>query len=96
MVAGLVTLGLAVWRVSYFLVKEDGPGHVARSIREATGIEHDDAGEVVSYNDWTPLTCVFCASIWVAAVLAMLPRWTHTWLAASAIAVLVEQNRELV
>jgi hypothetical protein len=38
----LLALGLATWRVSFFLVKEDGPGLIARRIREWTGIEHDD------------------------------------------------------
>lgn len=90
----LLALGLATWRVAYFLVEEDGPGRVARRIREATGIEHDADGTVLAYNDYTPLTCIFCASVYVAAVLTLLPARVHTWLAASAVAVLFEQVRK--
>jgi hypothetical protein len=89
----LLALGLATWRVSFFLVKEDGPGLIARRIREWTGIEHDTDGNVVSYNDYTPLSCVFCTSIWVAAAMMLLPKSAHTWLAASALAVILEQDR---
>lgn len=89
----LLALGLATWRVAYFLVEEDGPGHVARKIRESTGIEHDRDGNVLAYNDYTPLTCVFCASVWVAAVLMLLPARVHTWLAAAALSMLLEQSR---
>lgn len=89
----LLALGLATWRVSFFLVKEDGPGLIARRVRELTGIEHDMDGNVISYNDVTPLSCVFCTSVWVAAVLALLPAGVHTWLAASALAVILEQDR---
>lgn len=88
----LLVLGLAVWRVSYFLVHEDGPGKVGQRIRKASGIEYSADGEIWAYNDYTPLTCVFCTSMWVAAVLMFLPGGIHRWLAASAIAVLVEKE----
>lgn len=82
---------LAVWRVSRLLVKEPGPGRIFVRLREASGIEHDTHDEIsVVKNDYTPLHCVFCASVWVAVVMYFTPSWSHRLLAGSAITIIAE------
>lgn len=84
---------LATWRLSYLLVREDGPGNLARKLRERTGIVYDEeTGHVVSYPDWNPLTCVYCTSIWVAMILFYAPRYVHKILTASAVSVMLEKQ----
>lgn len=86
----LVEWGLATWRLSRMLVKEQGPYHIFERLRRATGIEYE-SGDVLSYPDWNPLHCVYCTSVWVALVLGLAPRWLRASLAASGIAALLEQ-----
>lgn len=78
----LIVLGLACWRVSYMLVNEEGPDHVFTRLREK-----------FEKNKYSPLDCVYCTSIWVAFVLALIG---YQWelligtFAISAVAVLTE------
>lgn len=74
------------------LVQEAGPGRVFVRLREATGIVHGSDGKILSYNDWTPLYCVWCTSIWVVLVLMWLPMLVLLPLAASSIAILVHER----
>lgn len=83
--------GLAVWRLSYMLVKEDGPGRIFRDLREATGIKHDDDGAPIEWNDITPLHCVYCTSLWVAALLGPAPAVLQWVLAGSGLAVMIDK-----
>lgn len=46
--------GLAIWRISYALVEEDGPGKVLKKLRE------------IFKSDFSPLDCFYCTSIWVS------------------------------
>lgn len=87
----MIEYALAVWRLSYLLVKEDGPDRLSRRLREHTGIEYDEHDQVYSYPDWNPLTCVYCTSLWVAMLLYFAPKWLIQILAASAVAVIVEK-----
>lgn len=70
-----VILALAVWRVSSLLTYERGPGRVFEHVRARVGIKHSDAGHP---NVWPStfwgelLTCVWCASVWVALGFALL------------------------
>lgn len=72
------------------LVEEDGPGKIFVKLRELSGIEYDDKGEILSYNDYTPLTCTYCTSVWVAALTWFLPSWFHRLMALSAGAILID------
>lgn len=66
-------------------------------IREASGIEHDAQGEIaVVTNDYTPLHCVWCTSIYVAVALLFAPDWVLRFLAASGITGLIEETTEIV
>lgn len=83
--------GIAVWRLSYLLTKEDGPGMIVRDFRELTGVQHDSDGNPMEWNDWTPLHCIYCTSLWVAPFALLFPSWLITLLAGSGIAVLVDK-----
>lgn len=64
-----ILLGLATWRLSVLVVREDGPFRVFRKIRELVGITHDEFGKVLQVPDtfWASLlSCVWCTSVWVA------------------------------
>lgn len=79
----LTVLGLATWRLSRMLVKEDGPANAFVKIRELVGITHDQDGEIVMIpHHFLPLllSCVWCSSVWVAAF------WFVFWLILPAIA----------
>lgn len=68
---------LATWRIASLLVQEDGPFRIFRRLREMTGIEHDDDGnvEMIPESFWADLlSCMWCTSIWVAF------GWTIFWL----------------
>lgn len=68
-------LAVATWRTAAFLVREDGPWHVARWLRERAGIEHDEAGDPIGYPDTAAakaLGCVWCTSFWVAVPMLVL------------------------
>lgn len=71
----LLVHGLAVWRISSLLVREEGPFRIFVRLRELTGIQHDA--------DWRPwvipdrffaqlLGCIWCASLWVGFIFAVL------------------------
>lgn len=86
----ILVTGLASWRAAYALVYEDGPGRAFYRLRQISGIIHGDDGHAVGwYNDWTPLRCVPCTSLWTALVLSLLPEKVRNVLAAGAIALLV-------
>lgn len=88
----LVELALAVWRLSSLLVKEDGPGYVFKKLRMASGVIYDDkTDQAVSWNDWTPLTCVLCTSLYVGLLIKLVPAPIRTALTLSAIVVLIEK-----
>jgi hypothetical protein len=74
------------------LVQEDGPGRSLVKLRELTGIEHDGSGKAFSYGDWTPLHCVWCTSLWVAPIVALLPVIVQRWLAASTLAIIIHEK----
>ena len=58
LVAGI----LATWRVTHLVVEEDGPWDVLRRIRRLLG----GAGAARLVN------CFYCASVWIAVVVALL------------------------
>ena len=83
----LVFNGLATWRVSNMLVKEEGPYKVFQKLREATGIIHDDEGRVLATPDNNLLSCVWCVSVWIAAISLIVPSWLTRALALSTIVI---------
>lgn len=72
------------------LTSEAGPKNIFVKMREATGITHDKInGKADSWdeNSLFPFHCLCCTSVWVAALLLVLPRSVSYWLAVSMIAV---------
>ena len=92
--AKFIFYALATWRVTQMLVNEDGPGRVFLKLREKTGVRHSEIdGKAESWsNDWTPLACTRCTSIYVAVVMLLAPGWMHKLLAASAVSVLLDRE----
>lgn len=69
----LVILILAVWRISHMLVEEGGPWHVLERFRYRLGVRYDQYS--VPYGEGMLgelLTCVWCTSMWVGAVVGVL------------------------
>jgi len=103
-----VLLALAAWRLAHMLVAEDGPGAIFSRLRHGAGVRsvvtRDAQGNPeASRAALTPLaeglTCVWCVSMWTAALLA-LPlgpvRWLRLVLAASAGAIVTHEALERV
>lgn len=87
----LLLEGLACWRLSSLLVKEDGPFGFFDRLRRTTGVEYTTRGQVFSWPHWNPLVCVWCTSVWVAPVVHWAPRWLVWILALSALAITGER-----
>lgn len=92
-VSELVVTGLAAWRLSSMLVDEVGPGGVFEKLREWSGVV--DGPIITTKNDWTPLWCLLCTSMWIGFGLeATRPAagLLRAALAVSAVAVIVERG----
>ena len=73
----LFVYSLAVWRVANLFVNERGPFDVFVKFRVVSGITVDEDGVSIEIPDTffaQVLSCVWCASIWVAFW------WTGLWL----------------
>lgn len=81
-----ILLPLAIWRLTYMLVNEEGPLEMfdalrfyLRKIPRTEGL----------------LSCVWCLSVWVSAILLLLAhlpagKWVVVWLALSALAIAID------
>lgn len=81
-----VLAGLATWRLSFLVAREDGPWRMMARLRKAAG--DGMLGRL--------LRCVKCASLWVAAPLAWFVGGTWSelavvWLALSGVASLIDE-----
>lgn len=62
----MIVCGLAGWRIASLLVHEDGPFEVFRRFREHFGLDEDTV-ELRGF--WMQLlSCVWCCSVWTAAL----------------------------
>lgn len=82
---------LAAWRLAHMFMYEQGPSDMLVALRAAFGVRHDDTGVPVAYPDGSVFACFLCFSVWVAAVLAVLPKWASTPFALSAAAIWSER-----
>lgn len=67
-------LSLAVYRLSMFMVYDDGPFDVFQRLRESIGILYYDNGEPIEgeYKGWAKLlSCLWCVSVWLGFLLAI-------------------------
>lgn len=81
-----IILSLAVWRITKILVNEVGPYHWIEKFRNS-----------IINEPWSPIHCFKCMSMWVSFFLTLffdLPLWLFilTWFAASAVAILLEED----
>lgn len=102
----LLETALAAWRLAHMLVSEDGPLAIFSRLRHAAGVRsvvgRDHTGKPVARRvALTPvaeaLTCVWCLSVWTAALLSLPGRpiaWLRRILAASAGAALIHEALE--
>jgi len=69
----LVTYVLATWRLTSLLVNEAGPGDILAKLRHTIGVRYDRNSQPTGNNIAAEaLTCVWCASIWIAFLFAAL------------------------
>lgn len=85
--------GLAAWRLAAMLVYEEGPGNIFGRFRAHVGIP--ESGEIRDGFLPALLSCIWCTSVWTAALmvalvyvgLAIVPEV----LAAAAVALMAER-----
>jgi hypothetical protein len=85
-VFAFVMASLVVWRITHFVVDEDGPWDVV--VRLRTRLGSSSIGKLMD--------CFYCVSVWVAAPCALLVAddvrsWAVSWLALSGAACLAER-----
>ena len=65
MIEGAIIAGLAAFRVASLFVREDGPWSVFERLRTRAGVP--GPGEIAEATFWSGLlSCVWCASVWLA------------------------------
>lgn len=66
-------LALAVFRLSLLLNREAGPGDIFVRLRLAAGMHFDEYGQEQPTGPLSDLLhCIWCLSVWVAALFALL------------------------
>jgi len=86
-----IVVALAVWRISNLFVNEAGPWHMFTNVRRKFGVKHDEYDTPVAWPDGSVFECLWCFSLWVALLLAIVPWWFSTPFALSAVAVVVHK-----
>lgn len=95
----LVVLALATWRLTHLVVSEGGPFAIFEHLRRLAGAE--EPGELVGLA--LLFSCVWCFSVWAAALLYIIWRWVPygevpLWILAasggSLVASLYERQRQ--
>ena len=79
-ITSLIILSLAVWRLSYLLVDEEGPGDILVKfrwligIREKITVDGDKVSRVIETHGIIArlFRCVWCLSIWIALIFALI------------------------
>lgn len=96
----LFVLGLAAWRLSSLLVKEEGPFLIFERMRTKAGIIQDGAEKIVTDRFFAQLlSCVWCTSVWVGGLLVLgwllapdLTLAVSLILALSTLAILIDRH----
>lgn len=81
-ISHLIIYGLATWRISSIIVREDGPFHMFLRVRKMAGIIHDIDGNPIQSPDGffsELLFCVWCSSVWVGLFLTVFWFFTPEW-----------------
>lgn len=98
----IVILGLAIWRMSSLVAREEGPGDFFLHMRRLNGVYYGQDGEVIARGQLAKLiTCVWCQSVWWSAIASALYVygmglsvwwWMPLTLALSAIAIIADEK----
>lgn len=90
-----ILTAIAVWRISYMVVFEDGPGDIFLMVRATSGTH-------ILGEDGRPdsgmgriLSCLFCTSMWVSFLLMFCPMFIIVPFALSGAAIIVQKVVEL-
>lgn len=78
----LLIKAIATWRISHMLTTEDGPNDSIITFRHMMRAH---------YPEWSPLFCLWCTSLWVAPIVAVLPKWCSMPWALSGLAIVIEE-----
>ena len=86
-----IIASLAIWRLSYAIVKENGPLMVFARLRARLAASQKRSGGLFDL-----ISCIYCVSFWIGLVGALIVsnnvfEWVGYGLAFSAVAVLVER-----
>lgn len=76
--AEVLLIGLAGWRLAFFLVNEAGPWSIALKLREMVGIAHDAEGAIAGWPETTLgklFACIFCMSFWTCVLSYVVSLW---------------------
>lgn len=69
----LVVLAFSTWRITSFLVDEDGPFGVFEWIRHKAGIKYNQKNEPYPSNELAKqFNCLWCMSLWVGIITVLL------------------------
>lgn len=95
----ILIIGVAVWRLSYLLVEEEGPLGILSKFRTLIGVRYTTNlihSEPYGTNVIAELfTCVFCLSLWIGAAAASLSVYSSVFeyitnaFAISAVAIFI-------
>lgn len=86
-----IIASLAIWRLSYAIVKENGPLMVFARLRARLAASQKRSGGLFDL-----ISCIYCVSFWIGLVGALIVsnsvfEWAGYGLAFSAVAVLIER-----
>ena len=90
----LFTNTLATWRLTRLLHNERGPYALLDRLRDIAGVEYTSSGAPYGTNELAKaLCCLWCLSVWVGLVIALVTRraWVEAF-AYSAGALLIEEG----
>lgn len=84
----LVLAAVATWRLSVLLMREAGPWDILQRVRTWAGVTHDEDGEPYAWEGISAvLSCLWCTSMWVGAVVLLFPWQINALLTCSAAAI---------
>ena len=86
-----IIASLAIWRLSYAIVKENGPLMVFARLRARLAASQKRSGGLFDL-----ISCIYCVSFWIGLTGALIVsnnvfEWVGYGLAFSAVAVLIER-----
>lgn len=86
-----IVVSLAIWRLSYVVVRENGPLMVFARLRARLAASQERSGGLFDL-----ISCIYCVSFWIGLVGALwvsngILEWLAYGFAFSAVAVLIER-----